>query len=63
MSEIMDYKIYQNGKEVSGQIPIGLMRTEAAGIFESMRAYQGRILHEEDHLARLRAMFTPAGAR
>ncbi len=49
----MNYKIYQNGKEVSGAIPFDLMRTEAAGIFESMRAYGGRILHEEEHLTRL----------
>jgi branched-chain amino acid aminotransferase len=49
----MNYKIYQNGKEVNGRLPFELMRTEAAGIFESMRAYEGRILHEEDHLARL----------
>jgi branched-chain amino acid aminotransferase len=49
----MNYKIYQNGKEVSGELPFDLMRTEAAGIFESMRAYHGKVLHEEDHLARL----------
>ena len=49
----MNYKIYQNGKEVSGELPFDLMRTETVGIFESMRAYGGRILHEEDHLARL----------
>lgn len=49
----MNYKIYQNGKEVSRELPFDLMRTEAVGIFESMRTYRGRILHEEDHLARL----------
>jgi branched-chain amino acid aminotransferase len=49
----MNYKTYQNGKEVSGALPFGLMQTEAIGVFESMRAYDGRILHEEDHLARL----------
>lgn len=49
----MTYKIYQNGKEVNGEIPFALVRTEAVGIFESMRVYEGRILHEEDHLARL----------
>jgi branched-chain amino acid aminotransferase len=46
-------KIYQNGKEVSGELPFGLMRTEAAGVFESMRTYRGRVLHEEEHLSRL----------
>ncbi len=50
---MMNYKIYQNGKEVNGELPFDLMRTEAVGIFESMRAYGGRILHEEDHLSRL----------
>ncbi len=49
----MSYKVYQNGKEVSGEIPFELMRTEAVGIFESMRAYRGKVLHEEEHLARL----------
>ena len=49
----MKYKVYQNGKEVSGELPFELMRTEAVGIFESMRAYHGRVLHEEDHLLRL----------
>lgn len=34
-------------------MPLELIRTEAVGIFESMRAYRGRILHEADHLARL----------
>lgn len=38
---------------MSGKFPLDLMRTEAAGIFESMRAYGGRILHEEEHLTRL----------
>ena len=49
----MNYKIYQNGNEVSGELPIERLRTEAVGIFESMRAYGGRVLHQEDHLARL----------
>ncbi len=49
----MDYKIYENGKEISGELPFDLMRTEAIGIFESMRAYGGRIFREEEHLARL----------
>ncbi|MBI4710943.1 MAG: aminotransferase class IV family protein [Candidatus Omnitrophica bacterium] len=49
----MNYKIYQNGKEVKGELPFDLMRTEGVGIFESMRAYGGKILHEKEHLFRL----------
>ena len=50
---MMNYTVYQNGKEVNGELPFDLMRTEAIGIFESMRAYDGRILHEGEHLSRL----------
>jgi branched-chain amino acid aminotransferase len=49
----MNYKVYQDGKEVNGELPFELMNTEAVGIFESMRAYQGKILHEDEHLSRL----------
>jgi len=49
----MSYQVYSNGKEVSGELSLDLMRTEAVGIFESMRSYGGRILHEKDHLVRL----------
>ena len=49
----MIYKIYQNGKEVNGELSFDLMRTEGVGVFESMRAYGVRILHEEEHLTRL----------
>jgi branched-chain amino acid aminotransferase len=49
----MEYKVYSNGQEVTGEIPLDLMRTEAAGIFESMRSYAGRIFLEEEHLSRL----------
>jgi len=46
-------QVYSNGKEVKGELPFDLMRTEATGIFESMRACGGRILHEQEHLSRL----------
>jgi len=49
----MNYKVYQKGKRVPDGQAITLLREESAGIFESMRAYGGRILHEEEHLARL----------
>jgi len=49
----MTCKIYQNGQEVNGELPFSLTPTEAVGIFESMRAYQGKIFHEDEHLARL----------
>lgn len=48
----MNCKIYQNGKEVNGKLPLALMETEAAGVFETMRAYSGRILFEKEHLVR-----------
>lgn len=59
----MNYKIYQNGKETGGKLSFNLMRTEAAGIFESMRAYGGRILHEKEHLSRLLESAKTAGYR
>ena len=49
----MKYKIYQKGKSVPADQGIALLQEEAVGIFESMRAYDGRILHEEEHIARL----------
>ena len=49
----MKYKIYSHGKEIAEQRGIEGLRDEAIGIFESMRAYKGRILHEEEHLSRL----------
>jgi len=45
----MKYRVYSNGKEVSGELPFALMQTEAVGIFESMRAYHGKVFHEEEH--------------
>jgi branched-chain amino acid aminotransferase len=60
---MMNYTVYQNGKEVNGELPFDLMRTEAAGIFESMRVYGGRILHEEEHLSRLSESAKTVGYR
>ncbi|MFA5390695.1 MAG: aminotransferase class IV [Candidatus Omnitrophota bacterium] len=59
----MNYKIYQNGKEADGKLSFNLMRTEAVGIFESMRAYGGRVLHEKEHLSRLLESAKTAGYR
>jgi len=59
----MNYKIYQNGKEVIGELPIEMLRIEAVGIFESMRAYGGRVLQEEGHLARLQESAKTVGYR
>lgn len=59
----MNYTIYENGKEMNGELPFDLMRTEAVGIFESMRARNGKILHEEEHLARLLASAKTVGYR
>lgn len=49
----MNYRIYQNGKEIQDTQTIDLLRDEAISIFESMRAYNGRIFLQEEHLARL----------
>ena len=49
----MNYEIYQNGKKVSDRREIDLLRDEAAGIFESMRAYNGQVFLLEEHLRRL----------
>ncbi len=59
----MKYHIYSCGKEVSGELPFDLMRTEAVGVFESMRAYHGKIFHEEEHLARLLGSAKTVGYR
>jgi len=37
----MKYKIYSNGKEISDQQTISLLRDESAGVFESMRLITG----------------------
>ncbi len=49
----MSYQIYQCGKAVTGAMPFDALRTEAVGIFESMRAYNGKVHLVEDHLDRL----------
>lgn len=49
----MNYKIYSNGREVPAEQQITLLQDEAAGVFESMRAYHGKISREEAHLQRL----------
>jgi len=59
----MKYRVYSNGKEVSGELPFALMQTEAVGIFESMRAYHGKVFHEEEHFSRLRESAQTVGYR
>ena len=49
----MNYRIYRNGKEATGRRGPDPLREDAAGIFETMRAYGGRIFLLEEHLARL----------
>ncbi len=49
----MNYKIYSNGREVLAEQEIELLQDEAAGVFETMRAYRGKISREEEHLQRL----------
>jgi len=51
--EIVAYKVYSGGREIPEKQGFDLLREESAGIFESMRAYDGSILHEKEHLQRL----------
>ncbi len=44
----MTYKIYSSGKEVSDKNQLALFRDESIGVFETMRAYQGKIFKLED---------------
>jgi branched-chain amino acid aminotransferase len=54
MKTLMSYKVYSGRKEVTDQQTLALLKDEAVGVFESMRAYAGRILHFEEHLIRFR---------
>lgn len=49
----MTYRVYQNGKEVFGKHEVTRLGEDHIGIFETMRAYKGKIFLEEEHLARL----------
>jgi len=49
----MNYKVYSHGFEISDLQKIELLQDEAVGVFESMRAYHGTVLHEAEHLRRL----------
>ena len=59
----MTCKIYEGGREVADQQKVFFLREEAVGVFESMRAYNGKILHEEEHLKRLRESAKTVGYR
>lgn len=50
----MRFRIYSGGQEVPDKQGLHLLQEEGAGIFESMRAYDGRVLHQGKHLERLR---------
>ena len=49
----MNYKIYQNSKEVSDKQAMRLLQDEAIGVFETMRAYNGKAFSLDEHLDRL----------
>ena len=48
----MTFHLYSNGKKITDQIPLSEFREEEAGIFESLRTYQGKIFRVEEHLDR-----------
>ncbi len=54
MKTLTHYKVYFGGKEVTDKQTLALLKGEAVGVFESMRAYAGQILHFEEHLIRFR---------
>lgn len=49
----MNFKVYQNGKEIRGGFVPERFRDGEAGIFETMRTYGKAVFKLEDHLARL----------
>ncbi|HNX68364.1 MAG TPA: aminotransferase class IV [Candidatus Omnitrophota bacterium] len=59
----MKYRVYSNGREVSDRQAFSLLREEDGGVFESMRAYGGKIFRLEDHLDRLEESAKTVGCR
>ena len=49
----MTFHLYSNGKKVTAQVPLAEFKEEAAGVFESLRTYRGKIFRLEEHLDRL----------
>lgn len=49
----MKFKIYSGGEIVKDGQTAALFREEEVGVFESMRAYHGKIAHLAEHLRRL----------